>query len=45
MSVFAFGSARHSPGVTTSLLALAAAWPADRQVLVIEADPAGGDLF
>ena len=44
MSVFAFGSARHSPGVTTSLLALAAAWPADRQVLVIEADPAGGDL-
>jgi len=44
VTVFAFGSARHSPGVTTSVLALAAAWPADRRVLVVEADPAGGDL-
>lgn len=44
MSVFAFGSARHSPGVTTSVLALAAAWPAERSLLVVEADPAGGDL-
>ncbi len=44
MTVFAFGSARHSPGVTTSVLALAAAWPAERRVLVVEADPAGGDL-
>ena len=45
MTGFAFASARHSPGVTTSVLALAAAWPADRRVLVVEADPAGGDLI
>lgn len=45
MSVFAFASARHSPGVTTSVLALAAAWPAERPVLVVEADSAGGDLI
>jgi hypothetical protein len=44
MTVFAFASARHSPGVTTSVLALAAAWPAARPVLVVEADPSGGDL-
>lgn len=30
--------------VTTSALALAAAWPADRQVVVVEADAAGGDI-
>lgn len=45
MTAFAFASARHSPGVTTSVLALAAAWPADRRLLVVEADPAGGDLI
>lgn len=45
MTAFAFASARHSPGVTTSVLALAAAWPAERRVLVVEADPAGGDLI
>ena len=42
MSVVALASARHSPGVTTATLLAAAAWP--RPVLVLEADPAGGDL-
>lgn len=44
MSLVAFASFKASPGVTTSVLALAHVWPADRQVLVVEADPAGGDL-
>jgi hypothetical protein len=44
MSVFAFGSAKGSPGVTTSVLALAAGWPAGRRVLVVECDPDGGDV-
>ena len=44
MSVVALGSVKASPGVTTTLLALAAVWPADRQLLLIEADPDGGDL-
>ena len=30
--------------VTTTVLALAARWPAHREPLVVEADPAGGDL-
>ncbi len=42
MSVVALASARHSPGVTTTTLLAAAAWP--RPVLIVEADPAGGDL-
>lgn len=42
MSVIAFASAKGSPGVTTTALALAAVWP--RRVLVAECDPAGGDL-
>ncbi len=44
MSVFAFGSVKASPGVTTAVLALAAAWPADRRVVVVEADLDGGDV-
>ena len=44
MSVVAFASVKASPGVTTSLLALAATWPAQRPLLLIEADPDGGDL-
>lgn len=44
MSVFAFGSVKASPGVTTALLALAAAWPPDRRVVVAELDPDGGDV-
>lgn len=36
------GSAKGSPGVTTALVALALCWP--RDVLLVEADPAGSDL-
>lgn len=36
MSVVAFGSLGHSPGTTTSVLALALAWP--RPAIVVEAD-------
>jgi hypothetical protein len=36
-------SVKASPGVTTTALALAAAWPSPRR-LVIEIDPSGGDL-
>ena len=39
----ALASVKGIPGVTTTGLALAAAWPAARRLL-IEADPAGGDL-
>jgi MinD-like ATPase involved in chromosome partitioning or flagellar assembly len=41
--LIAFCSVKGSPGVTTAALALAATWPAPRR-LVMEADPAGGDL-
>ncbi len=44
MSRVALGSVKASPGVTTTAVALAATWPAGRQVTVVEADPAGGDL-
>ena len=39
----AVGAVR-SCGVSTLALALAATWPADRRVLLVEADPAGGTL-
>lgn len=39
----ALGAVR-SCGVSTAALALAATWPADRRVLLVEADPAGGTL-
>ncbi len=44
MSLVAAAAAKAAPGVTTSALALAGVWPADRQVLLVEADPGGGDL-
>ena len=44
MGYIAFASAKGSPGVTTTVAALAATWPADRELLVAEVDPAGGDL-
>jgi len=44
MTVIAVGAAKGSPGVTTTVLALAARWPDHREPLVIEADPSGGDL-
>ena len=42
MTVTVLVSAKGSPGVTTSALALAAVWP--RRVLLAECDPAGGDI-
>ena len=43
MPLIALASVKGSPGVTTTCLVLAAAWPGQRR-LIIEADPAGGDL-
>jgi hypothetical protein len=42
VSIVALASVKGSPGVTTVALALASWWP--RPVVVLEADPAGGDL-
>jgi hypothetical protein len=44
MGLIAFACAKGSPGVTTSVLALASVWPASQPVIVAELDPAGGDL-
>lgn len=44
MTVLVFGSAKGSPGVTTTVLALAARWPEHREPFVVEADPNGGDM-
>lgn len=44
MAVLVFGSAKGSPGVTTTVLALAAIWPQDREPFVFEGDPSGGDI-
>jgi MinD-like ATPase involved in chromosome partitioning or flagellar assembly len=44
MSLIVLASAKGSPGVSTTALALAAVWRADRQVLLVEADPAGSAL-
>ncbi|MDG4795439.1 hypothetical protein [Micromonospora sp. WMMD1082] len=38
------GSVKGSPGVTTLSVALACRWPAPGMPLVVELDPAGGDL-
>ncbi|HZD98577.1 MAG TPA: ParA family protein [Micromonosporaceae bacterium] len=43
MAIIAVASAKGSPGVTTTCLALALTWP--RSVLLVEADPAGGDVM
>ena len=42
MSLVAFCAGKGSPGVTTSALALARAWP--RPAVLAELDPSGGDL-
>lgn len=42
MTLIAFAAGKGSPGVTTAALALAAVWP--REALLVECDPAGGDL-
>jgi hypothetical protein len=39
-----FAAAKGSPGVTTTVAALAGSWPAHREALVVEADGSGGDL-
>jgi MinD-like ATPase involved in chromosome partitioning or flagellar assembly len=44
MGTIAFASAKGSPGVTTTVAALAATWPDDRDLHVVELDPSGGDL-
>lgn len=44
MGMLLFGSAKGSPGVTTTVLALAARWPQHREPFVFEADPTGGDI-
>ncbi len=43
MALVAFASNR-SPGLTTAILALAAAWPAPRRAIVAELDPDGGTI-
>ena len=44
MTLIALASVKGSPGVTTAATALAASWPEGRRVLLVEADPFGGDL-
>ena len=44
MTIVALASIKGSPGVTTAATAMAATWPARRKVLLVEADPFGGDL-
>ena len=43
MTVYAFASAKGSPGVSTAAAAIAAAWPAP--VVLADVDPAGGDVM
>lgn len=45
MTVVALCSVKGSPGVTTLAVALAAGWPSGGQPVVVECDPAGGDLM
>jgi MinD-like ATPase involved in chromosome partitioning or flagellar assembly len=44
MTWVAVCSAKGSPGVTTLTCALGAVWPAERELVVVECDPGGGDL-
>ena len=44
MTGVALGSVKGAPGVTTTMLAMAAVWPSDRPLLVAELDPDGGVL-
>ena len=44
MTSTAFVSANGAPGVTTAACAIGAVWPAEREVVLVECDPAGGDL-
>ena len=42
--LIAVGGVKGSPGATSVALALAARWPQPARTLLVEADPAGGDL-
>lgn len=44
MTAIALGSVKGAPGVTTTMLAMAAVWPSDHVLLVAELDPDGGVL-
>lgn len=44
MTTLAFASCHGAPGVTTTVVGLAAAWPGAGRPLVVEADPDGGVL-
>jgi len=44
VGTIAVASAKGSPGVTTAVAALAATWPVERELVVVEVDPSGGDL-
>jgi MinD-like ATPase involved in chromosome partitioning or flagellar assembly len=44
VTVIAMASVKGAPGVTTLACLVGATWPADRAVMVAEADPAGSDL-
>jgi MinD-like ATPase involved in chromosome partitioning or flagellar assembly len=44
MTIVALGSVKGAPGVTTTILALAAVWPPARGVVLAEVDPDGGVL-
>jgi hypothetical protein len=44
MTVVALVSLKGAPGVTTTTCLIGAVWPSDRGVVVVESDPAGGDL-
>ncbi|MEV0318131.1 MinD/ParA family protein [Streptomyces sp. NPDC050658] len=45
MTLVAMCSLKGSPGVTTAALGLAGQWPSGHQPVVMECDPAGGDLL
>ena len=45
MSVIAFGSVRGAPGVTTATVAVAQVWARTDRLMVVEADPHGGELI
>ena len=42
--IIVVASIKGAPGVTTTATAIATAWPQDRRILLVEADPFGGDL-
>ncbi len=44
MTVVVIASVKGAPGVTTLSCLVAASWPQDRNVVLVECDPSGGDL-